>query len=375
MSHIAEQYAKHLGAKINRPQLTEHFLPGIPDKYLVLYAPDNMPSLTYRLWNLVFYLIKPILKESDIKVVQLGDPKTQVIKGVDASFLGCTAKQNNYLVKNSLAFVGITDAPAHVASYYDIPSVVLSANIHKEAICPLWHKEKTCINLEPDFIKNKPSFSNDDERLNEIKPELVAQSILDQLGINKTVDFKSIHFGKEFNKDTIEVIPNFFGLNEFMQGKPVTIRGDVHYDEENIAKYLLYLDSALHVSQKFPFEKCTSRLKHLVYHLEEDVEDLNAYFKRFKKSKINVIICTSNKDILNEIRLKYFDYIVDYIDTEEISKDISINENSKFISSKVVFSDSDVYKSIFSAKKLDKSDKFYLNNDSIKELFQLYLYE
>ena len=34
MSHIAEVYAKDLGVEIGRPYITDHFFPGLPDKYI-----------------------------------------------------------------------------------------------------------------------------------------------------------------------------------------------------------------------------------------------------------------------------------------------------------------------------------------------------
>ena len=41
MSHIAEVYAKDLGVKIGTPKLTEHFYPGLPDRYVTLQSSNK----------------------------------------------------------------------------------------------------------------------------------------------------------------------------------------------------------------------------------------------------------------------------------------------------------------------------------------------
>ena len=67
MSHIIEVYAKDLGVKIGRPHITEHFVPGLPEKYITLHSYDNIPSSEYLYWDIVLNLINPYLKKQGIK--------------------------------------------------------------------------------------------------------------------------------------------------------------------------------------------------------------------------------------------------------------------------------------------------------------------
>ena len=42
MSHIAEEYAKCLGVKIGRPEISEHFYPTPSGKYITLHSPKGI---------------------------------------------------------------------------------------------------------------------------------------------------------------------------------------------------------------------------------------------------------------------------------------------------------------------------------------------
>ena len=51
------------------------------------------------------------------------------------------------------------------------------------------------------------------------------------------------------------------------------------------------------------------------------------------------------------------------------------SKNSKYLSTKIVISDSLIYKSISSALELDKTDKLILNKHIKQEINSLYIYE
>ena len=82
MSHIAEVYAKELGVKIGRPQITEHYYPGLPDRYITLHSSNKMPASVYKYWDIVTWLLSGHLIDNDIQIVQVGGPKDKPIQGV-----------------------------------------------------------------------------------------------------------------------------------------------------------------------------------------------------------------------------------------------------------------------------------------------------
>lgn len=376
MSHTAEVYAKDLGVKIGQPKITEHFIPGLPEKYITLYPSNRTKSSTYNYWQIVIFLIKPILLKEKIRIIQIGDQKEKSVAGVCDNKSGSSYKQMNYAISKALCHVGVESLTGHVSSVYDVPSVILYHNLFKENCKPLWHKENECINLEPDWSDVKPSYFNENTDINKIKPEIIAQNILDQLKIKEKINFKTILAGEFFGQEVLEVIPNFFGLNDFMKNKVLTIRGDLHHDEDIIFNYLKTNQCALHISKKIPLEKITKNLKHIIFHINEEGEDFNDYFKNFKRSQITISIYTENKDILNDLRLKYFDYEVYYNkNMDKVFNEDDFSENSKYLSTKIVISDSLIYKSISSALELDKTDKLILNKHIKQEINSLYIYE
>jgi ADP-heptose:LPS heptosyltransferase len=370
MSHIAEVYAKDLGVKISRPVIADHFFPGLPDKYITFQASNKMPAKDYKYWDLVISLIKPYI--GDIKIIQVGGPKDPQTKGIDV-FAPSSYRQMNYIIKNGQAHFGVDSLPMHVASVYDKPIVGLFSNLYKENAVPLWNKETKAICLEPDFSECKPSFGANCQRINEIKPETIAQAILDQLGIKEKIKFKTIRIGSHFNNEVVEVIPNFFGYSKELAGKPVNIRGDLHFNLNNICQWSQMCMASLHLSEIFNTEdlQYMPNLKQVIYEYDEHEEtDLSEFFKILKNRKIQVVIRVKDKNKISDVRLKYFDFNV--IEDNEPREEIKA---AKFISKKRFVSNAEVFKSESSAKRLDKSNNFVYDETSSKELESLYLYD
>tara|TARA_E500000318_G_scaffold61379_1_gene56955 strand:- start:350 stop:1471 length:1122 start_codon:yes stop_codon:yes gene_type:complete len=372
MSHIAEVYAKDLGVKIGTPKLTEHFYPGLPDRYITLQSSNKMPASHYFYWEVVLHLLKKFI--GDIKIVQVGGGQDQLIPGVDASTLGCTYKQMNYIIKKSLTHFGCDSVPGHVASVYDVPSVILHFNLYPSNSRPIFHKNNSCISLSPDFSNIKPSFSLNGNRINEIKPETIAQSILDQLNIKQKITFKTIRIGSEFHNENVEIVPNFNGLISNLKDKPVNIRGDLHFDIQNIIDWCRFSLVNLHIKQEIPLQilQLTTNLKQVVFKYTKENHDtnLNNFFKTLKAHKINIIIACDDNDIISEVRLKYFDYNVVHIEYPK-----NKIKASKFLSRKKFITNKEAFASEFSSKKFDKSDNFVYDETSSKELENLYLYD
>ena len=239
MSHIVEVYAKELGVKISKPYITEHFYPLQAEKYITIHNSNKMMAKDYDFWDLVLFLLKKPLHNNEIKIIQVGGKEDKKISGVDFYEMGNSYKHMNYIIKNSMMHVGVDSLPAHVASVYDKPSVVLYGNTFKDTCKPIWNKNNKAICLEPDFSECLPSFSASEinKRINEIKPELVAQNILDQLNIKEKVDFKTVRAGRNFHHSLVEIVPNFFGESKELKDKVISLRADIHFDEQNIFKW------------------------------------------------------------------------------------------------------------------------------------------
>lgn len=355
MSSIVEVYAKDLGVRIGKPTITEHFFPNTIDKYICCDFDSDNKSESYNYWDIVQSLIKSFLNERNISLIKIPD---------------IPAKQKNFFIKNSLLYIGLANHNTILADYYKIPSVSLLTNIYKNNFNPLSVGEI----ITPDFSTLKPTFNNDCSRINEIKPEVIAQSILDQLGIQEKIKFKTIRIGQTFHNDVVEIVPNFSGISEQLKDKPVNIRGDIHWNLENIVKWCEYSYVNLYINSSFDVEilKYMPKLKQIIFKYQDSEDtDKSKFFKELKKRKVNLIIQVQKGFDVKEVRLKYFDYNV-IEESEEPKEEIKA---SKFLSKKHFVVDGKSFNSESSAKRLDNSDNFVYDKISSKELESLYLYE
>jgi len=374
MSHIVEVYAKDLGVKIGDPVVTDHFFPGLPDKYITIQASNKMPAANYLYWDLVIGLIKPYL--GDIKIVQVGGSDDKLVNGIDLTTLGNSYKQMNYVIKNSKAHCGCDSLPSHVASVYDIPSISLHFNLYKENSKPIWHKNNHCISIEPDFSKTKPSFSSNCNRINEIKPEQIAQAIINQLNIKEKIKFKTIRVGSSYNQDLVEIVPNFFSPHQDLINKNINIKSDIHFDKQNIVNWCRHSNVNLFLSRTIDDETidaCTN-LKQVVFNYSAEHKDLDLtnFIKKLKNNRINLVIQAQDEKMFSDVSFEYFDDNVIRKNNAELTNIPNIE--CKFLSKKRFISEGNVFNSEFSHKTLDNSNKFVYDEASKLEIESLYLY-
>ena len=373
MSHIAEVYAKDLGVKIGQPVISDHFVPGLPEKYISFQASNKMTSKNYLYWDIVLGLLQDHLFTQNIQVVQVGGKDDPQVGGVSVDHRGTSYRQMNYIIKNAQAHLGVDSLPMHVASAYDRPMVALFGNLYVTNANPLWNKTNKAICLEPDFSEEKPSFGTNCTRINEIKPEVVAQSMLNILGIDEKIKFKTVRIGSKYHQQTVEIEPNFFAPSEQLKGKAINLRGDLCPDINTIVQWTRMCITNLYISEPFDLNALPhmTNLKQVIFkHNAGQNVDLNDFFKILKRKKINVAIETTDTDNISDLRLKYFDYPV--VETVAAGDEVKA---SKYLSKKKFISGGQIFYSKFAAKKLDKSDNFSYDECSSKELENLYLYD
>lgn len=374
MSHIVKEYAKELGVKIGKPIITEHFFPVLNDKYITLHQSTKSPSANYKYWDLVIRLLRTRL--GDIKVVQVGGPEDKPISHCDEFTLGASFKQMNYIIKQSLAHVGCDSVPGHVASVYNVPTVTLHHNLYPESSKPIFHEKN--ISLSPDYSEIKPSFSDYGNRINEIKAEDVANSILEHLNLPK-VDFKTIYVGSGFENETVEIVPDFFGYSDALKGQPINLRADLHFDLNNIIEWCKWCVVSLVLDDTIPIEvlqKIAGNIAQVVFKIKDTDKDYSAFFKAIKRLNSELVILTDGltDKQMSDLKLKYFDFIV----VEDKQSDIDpkiINENTKYLSKKQFVSNAETFPSRFSSKGVDNIEQFILNDTSKQEIESFYIYE
>ena len=366
MSHIATVYAKDLGARVGKATIQDHFFPTTKDKYIACATKDSVECHQYDYWNVVFNLIGPILSKEKIGFIELEDNNNE--------YGSVTTKQKNNIIKNSMAYVGINNHYAQTACIYDKPCVSLLANTYPSVTRP----SKDAHVLHPDFSETKPSFSSSEspKRINEIKAEVVAQKILNVLNIDEKIDFKTKFIGSGFLAKNLEIYPDFFGVSEQLKNSHIVIRGDLHFDLNNIIQWSHFTQNAIVIKDAFPEGSVfdlSRNTKKIILYVDDIKDDLDRFLKELKQTKIEFDIVTKKEESLQDLRLKYFDFKVFLENQRDISN--IVNENTKFISNKTFFAGGQTYNSYLSYKKLDNSNSFVLNEYSQKELESYYLYE
>ena len=124
MGHLVEEFAKHCGVKISRPEISDHFFPIVFEKYIIV-ARSGDDSMSYSYWREVLSMINPTLKSSGIKVLQINVKDGSPIQYIDMMLGGISYPQISYLIKNSLCVFGESSVVTQIASMYDKPIVSL----------------------------------------------------------------------------------------------------------------------------------------------------------------------------------------------------------------------------------------------------------
>ncbi len=378
MSHLVEVYAKDLGVKVGKPKIQKHYYPVIHEKYITFHMDTDVQPKQYDYWDVCLGLLGPKLKELGYKIIQVGGPKAEPIQGVDELFNRCTYRQTNYIISKSKLHLGIDSLPVHIASAFGIPIVSLYSHTYKETCYPYWSDPEKVSLLSPNFEEIKPSFADQEpvKRINEVKPESLAQAVLDKLNIDFKIPFKTVRAGALYNAPLVEIVPNFFAYSKELHNRPVNIRGDLHFDLNNIINWCrmclshLVIDEELMDEHLNAIKQTTKRITFKIKDLNKDYSD---FFKKIKKNKIELVVLAKKEEDLKDLRLKYFDYLVDLeIQGQEVSE---ISDKTKFFCKKRFISQGKVFNSRLSANSLDNSEKFVLNDTSKQELESLYLYE
>ena len=363
MSHLVEVYAKDLGVKVGNAEITDHFYPIVQNSYVVVSKTTPLQCHQYDYWPVVMSLIDPILKKFRISKIELSEKDN------------LTPKQRNHVIKNSKMYFGVLSHFSQLASIYNTPSVSLVSNVYPENCKPL----KNAVVLSPDFSDKKPSFSVNEaqKRINEIKPEVIAQAILDKLCIKEKIKFKTVKIGKHFQNNCIEVVPDFFAFSPELNGKLINLLADENFNEDYIVKWSQICKLNLILDREISDEMINAirpNTEQIVFKLKNLDVDLNKFFKKIVKSKIKLQVIVEDESILNDARFKYFDF---HVVPEEKVEDLSnLNlDDVKYFSNKFFVTNKKTFKSNFSAKRLDNSNKFVYDEFSSKELESLYLYE
>ena len=379
MAHLLEEYAKNLGVKFSKPIVYDHFFPLKFDKYITISQDEVNESKNYPYFSIVLNLLRPFLDRAQIKTVQLGGKSK--IEGVDAA-LKISFKQPSFILSNSLAHVGPDGVLNHLASAKNLPTVTLFGNTFPQVNRPLFSKSSSSnTNLSPKWDK-KPCLSPTDpqRQITKIKPEIVAQSILDFLKIEKEdISFSTKYIGGSFSHNVVEVVPTSFVPLRLSPQQPLSVRADYGFDENSFLKYCSQYKVSIcakKLIQPHGLQAIAANINTFYLFIDKDWEDIpDTYFNTLKNFNINLVFLTKNEDNISALRNKYFDIpIRPYY--KDIKAPCEVGESTKFLSSLRIIEGSKEYLSYAHWKKgLDNSNKVLDTSEYWRESDHFYIYE
>ena len=378
MSHLLEEYAKNLGVKISLPIVSDHFFPLTCDKYITLSNDDEIESKHYPYYEVVINLLAPFLKQKEIKIVQLGGKSK--IDGVDAA-LNLTFKQQSFILSKSLLHVGSDNVLNHLASAKQIPTVNIFGNTFPQINRPIYSSPSININLSPNWDK-KPSFNKVDNKkqINNIKPELIAQSILDLLKIKgKKIDFKTLYAGPAFAQRLVEVVPSTFTPLQLSPNQTVVVRADYGFNIDAFIKYCKSYKVSVcsdKLIQPNGLQEIAANITDLLVFVDTSWDTIpENYLRLVEDLDINLVFLTKEKEDLGPIRNKYFDVPVRHAYPKAEPR-CEVKEKTCFISHKRIVSEGKEYLSYAHLKKgLDKDNRVLDTPEYWRESDHFYIYE
>ncbi len=365
MSHLVEQYAKVCGVNIGEPIIKEHYYPITHKKYITVHADAKDQARSYSHWAIVLRLLKKPLTENGIKIIQIGGKDAKELPFVDQKITNCTYKNTFYIIKNSILHLGINSLPVHIASSYKKKIVNIFGNLYSECAYPYWSEKSDVINLTPDFSNIKPSFSSEEKekRIDEIKPELVAQSVLDLLQINAKLNFKSKLFGSSYTSPALDVIPN---NSKMFKDKTVNIRMDKHFNLNEMFEILKYNKCSVTTTKKIPKRYLANQNLKNINYISSDIDQ--KFISKLKKLNKSYTLFCNKKSKISDQRAKFFDEEIHLLCGEEISKKYTKElkqldiENIKILSYRKILYKDILYSSYYEINNKKEDLLLDLNN-------------
>lgn len=375
--HLIERYATSCGVKIDKPYIYETFFPIPVEKYISFQPFSKYPSKNYDYWDEVIAIINPYLQKENINIIHIGAKDDKPINNT-INLCGQTKiSQAAYIIKNGLMHVGADSFAAHIASGYGKKIVALYSNNNINNVKPYWTKPEDMILLEPNIGK-KPQYSINEipKSINNIKPEIIAESVLKLLNIKYNSLPKTIHIGQDYINKTLEIIPDK-PLNTAQIGiDNIIVRMDYLFNEQILEFYLQNKKCIIFTNKPISenlLSKYKQNIPQLIYIIEKDNDPLFA--KTLKNNAINTTyISYLSEEDLNPFKLNYMDYGL--IIRKDYPKDkINFNKNTYFRSSKIILSSEGQFNTKYQWITKDFSNKYKEDEELSKELNNLYIFD
>lgn len=350
--HLVENLALNCGCKIGKPEIQQVFSSLPFTDYITIDNGDEVKEKSYLFFNCVLRLIKPILSQHGIKIVQVSKLKNDnICPGVDFDASHTSFRQKAYLISHSKLHVTVDSFSAQIAGMYDKKIVFLPSVLFKGNSKPFFGGSKNLRVVEPS-IDFKPSLFSPEvvKRVDQIKPEEVAQNVLSLLNIDFPFPYETVLLGNGLVKTSVECIPNAYF--QIASDEIVHIRLDYLYNEQNLLS-LLNLNTCHIITNKIIptniLQTFKSKISKITYIIDSNHDP--KFIDAIKKIGIKFSLVTYDKEKLNDYKFSYMDFGVVDLKAKYTFNDLKKSDNNKdlniedlyYISNKIYQSDGKTY--------------------------------
>jgi len=380
--NLAEKMALDCGVKISKPHVDRLFMPVRDEKFVIFDTRHKYGSGGYDYFSDVFDLVKGYLKLNNIDAFQITTEKGQRLP-CDKCYITINKKQEAYLISKAQLLISCENYGLYLASIFNTKSIGLYSIYNSKNNRPIWNQSSQIV-LESDRDNNLPSYgelSESPKTINFISPYLIAQKILDSLGIeNDLHNFELVNLGASFAQKIIEVVPDFVSNEAFLKDKSINLRLDyVDSLNANVFNYWLtnrkvnlITDKDINVNLIAPYR---SNIIMLTVIMSDNISE--KFLKQCKSIGLKVKIFCNNKDKLSEYRFKFLNWDIekDYDENRKLSNFENVSDKSFFISSKVLISKGKQFSckaNFLRNKPLDKTQEHVILSEDFEEELEFF---
>ncbi len=371
------RYSLSTGLTIKKPSIQEDYIVTDLDleKTILIAAGDDNTSYTSKLYpyygDVIDFLL-PIVKPLGYSFAQIGmgEPPVANCK----SFLGISPNQTAYLINRCALVFGNDNSNIQIASHFDKKLVALYGPTSPIDHAPSFGSKDNQILLSPNKPNWKPTYSPQEnpKTIHLIKPEVVAQKVLDLLGINQQVIFETVSLGAAYPTVIMELVPNQVLPQQLFPNQPITIRMDYNFDEKILAQNLQQRKCNI-ITDKEINLNLIRQLKTNIFGINYQIDNTTNldYCKQLKNSGARIVFFSEETgEELNKLRLKMLDIsLVEQIEKEKKPLDWSetIGDTLFFKSNKFILSDGKIYLSKFDWFNNVPIESFSKNIGTVKD--------
>lgn len=313
--HILESYSLNCGAKIDKPFVYESLFP-LPFEKFIVFAPNaKVPGKEYNYFQDVINNILPFLEKNNIKIIHLGPKNSLNYENVINICGQTTFNQTAFIINKSMAVFGCDGIETQMAGVQNIPVISINSITYSQNTGPFFgNKEKQKIFESYKRTQNKKASFNAQESpksINLIKPEEIAQSILENLEIDFQFPFETVYSGPRYGANIVqEVVPDSKNI-VFHPESLVEIRVDEEYDEENLMFQLSNYKKAVVVTDREININILNQLKRNIqmFVFKITKKDHFDFLNKVKSIGLNLYLISEmpKEDIALE-KIKYYEF-------------------------------------------------------------------